>query len=79
MGSMGTTHTLHPYIVQNIAFLLSLLFPAAIIALIVGAIRERALRYTDATTAHRRRQGAHALYRRGLRRISQAVSSLFFL
>jgi hypothetical protein len=78
MGGIGGHPTLHPWFVQNIAFLFTLLFPAAALILIVGAMRERALRYGDAAASHRRRQIAYVLYRRGLRRISQAISALYF-
>jgi hypothetical protein len=40
MGGLGSHHV-HPYALQFAAFLFSMLFPASLLALVGGAIRER--------------------------------------
>ena len=43
MGGLGSHHV-HPYIVQTAAFLLSVLLPGGVFALLIGAWVERARR-----------------------------------
>ena len=43
MGSLGSHHA-HPYAVQSLAFLLTLLFPGGVFALLAGSIVEQARR-----------------------------------
>jgi len=43
MGGIGSHHA-HSYAVQAAAFLFSMLFPGSVLALIVGAVRERFVR-----------------------------------
>ncbi|HET9028855.1 MAG TPA: hypothetical protein VFN49_01650 [Candidatus Aquilonibacter sp.] len=50
MGSLGAHHG-HSYAVQTVAFLITLLFPGCILALLGGALAEKVRRRTAASKA----------------------------